>query len=251
MSGLVVPLFLSTTARAIQTELYTRCPAATQTILAGSYTTALAAAAQAVDAVHLPINDIDVYYSCAKVQSEQGFRTEDSDLTFLSCSCSYLELEGKQVEINWIHLQPFSLETLIRDFDINCVLVGVDITVATEPTWFKLAAFTTFLQPPHVIRAAKVQSDARVCTRMAYKAMQLQLPCDYGDLDPSKGEMSGLVYTSKLAQLRRANFPQPQIFQGLVLRERLEPGAFANTGGPRNFQFFERTTTSTYWGEER
>lgn len=56
--------------------------------------------------------------------------------------------------------------------------------------------------------------------------------------------MAGEVYAEKLERLRSARFPEPVCFKGLTLHRRTEPGVFPNTGEPRVFYRFEKTTTT-------
>uniref|UniRef100_A0A7S2GJP4 Uncharacterized protein n=2 Tax=Octactis speculum TaxID=3111310 RepID=A0A7S2GJP4_9STRA len=182
-------------------------------------------------------NDVDVYYSAPGGETTRGITTEDSELVFLESGYAHVDIGEHTVEINFVRLSPFTLQTLVEDFDINAVCAGFDIF--PERQEYESAAFDDWISD-RVLRPVKVQSPARLCVRMAYKSMQLECPAEYDGMDPTDGEMAGEAYPKKLAALRAADFPEPRCFRGLSLRRRTEDGVFENTGEPRVFYHFER-----------
>lgn len=182
-------------------------------------------------------NDVDVYYSAPGGETTRGITTEDSELVFLESGYAHVDIGEHTVEINFVRLSPFTLQTLVEDFDINAVCAGFDIF--PERQEYESAAFDDWISD-RVLRPVKVQSPARLCVRMAYKSMQLECPAEYDGMDPTDGEMAGEAYPKKLAALRAADFPEPRCFRGLSLWRRTEDGVFENTGEPRVFYHFER-----------
>jgi hypothetical protein len=207
--------------------------------IGGSWSTRVTVLALELDelAVHTEnYNDVDVYYS---VHLTQPLSDDVNDFKIFGSSRGRVEVDGHIYDINWVHISPVTLGVLISCCDIDCCQSAMDVTNTNVPTLVISDAFQKFLDTK-IIRGVNVISEAATYLRLQVKSRQMGLRCDVADLDPTRGVINDDCIEKKLSALRSKQFPQPESYENLELREML--------GGPANTYEFFPTEHETYWG---
>jgi hypothetical protein len=211
--------------------------------LAGSFVATMAAQRDREgDPGRMISNDADLYFYL-KPPPDGRTGTNAHELKRIFHSYERVRLGNETCMVNWIQIEPLTLEGLLSTFDVNCVCAGLDISNPWTVTDIVTThSFVDFLQDL-VIRPANVTSAAATFVRIVYKSYQMGFTYNLGArcLKLTSGKMEGEAYLKKLQEMHAANVSQPDELEGMRLHRSSAPlgdlMTFRPTTIPGNYHF--------------
>ena len=187
-------------------------PKANVLYIAGSYPATLSACVQQKvwsSGAELTSNDIDVY---VMDQIKRAFR--EGVIEILGSHYTKIEVGGEILKINWVEIKPMRLVAMLKNFDLNCCRVGVEISDEHKPTFelVELQEFSDFLRDEIIEPIFPLKNEAETALRMLYKALQQRLKYSATKMDIENGTLTQHSL-DKLKKLQSSNMPQPDYLQ--------------------------------------